>query len=641
MNPNPTTRPWLFFLITLAIVLAFGWFQKSAREKIEANTMKNAAQQSNTNPNLRPATRVTSEGLVHCEIPAMGSVFVIKIDSPLKLALNLIQKTIVDLKSLESIISSWKPGSEIYLLNARAGVSPVSVSTPTFELLSLAKDLHKQTQGKFDITIGPLWDLWPFKDPAAPLPLRADLDRALRLVDARKLQLDSEKRTAFLPVKGMKVNLGAIGKGYAAKKIIQSFQNSGIKNAAVSAGGDLFLLGQKYSGPWVVEIGHPRWKRSRLDKFLAGNIAVATSADSQRFILRHGKRYGHILDPANGFPAQKAQSVTILCKDPVRADAFATAAFVMGAQKALAWVETLEDTEGLFVDHQGKITRSSGWKDLAQKIQEPALPEVSEKHSRKKPNQENQKAPWGHLNPDLPGIIRDMIPMVTVPGGEFLSGPEKQKKSLPDFKIDITEVSNAQYKRFLKDLASESHEFCHPQEPQSKDHTPRYFKEFRPRLFLSSVAHKLAPFQLDTFRKDDHPVVGVDWWDAYAYARWAGKRLPTQIEWEKASRGPAGNLWPWGNVWNYKKSNTGGEKWGEKDGYIYSAPTTSFPAGASPYGCQNMGGNVAEWTQDGKTSGGSSKSNPSEVCGSSSISRNPDFRSFSLGFRCASSGGRS
>ncbi len=235
------------------------------------------------------------------------------------------------------------------------------------------------------------------------------------------------------------------------------------------------------------------------------------------------------------------------------------------------------------------------------------------------------------------------------------------------FAIDRYEVTNAQYRRFLEAVKAQGDQtWRHPDQPAGKDHTPRYWREYNPLLRNASyraLAQYGAP---DLFTADNKPVVGVDWFDAYAYARWAGKRLPTEVEWELAARGTDGRLWPWGNVWKWGLANIGGEKFGsdvnakgyEKDGFIYAAPVGSFAAGRSPYGCDDMAGNVAEWCADwyqpdiarqveqnsprGPSTGtervirgGSSQNMASAVRCAARARHEPEFRSFTLGFRCA------
>ena len=238
------------------------------------------------------------------------------------------------------------------------------------------------------------------------------------------------------------------------------------------------------------------------------------------------------------------------------------------------------------------------------------------------------------------------------------------------FAIDRHEVTNAQYRRFLAERSGPgAHAGCHPDEPPGKDHTPRYWREYNPLLRDGEHA-KTSPFTASTFTADDMPVVGVDWFDAFAYAAWAGKRLPTEAEWECAARGAEGRRWPWGDEWKWGLANIGGEKRGcdvpgggfEKDGFIYPAPVGSFPAGRSPFGCDDMAGNVAEWCADwygaeyyaecsaaspadnprGPTEGkqrvvrgGSSRNLPSAVRGAARAAHEPEFRTFTLGFRCA------
>ena len=238
---------------------------------------------------------------------------------------------------------------------------------------------------------------------------------------------------------------------------------------------------------------------------------------------------------------------------------------------------------------------------------------------------------------------------------------------LKAFALDRHEVTNAQYRRFLAAVAQEGDErWRHPAQPAGKDHTPRYWRTYNP-LLNDPAYRSLAQFGApETFAADDKPVVGVDWFDAHAYAIWAGKRLPSEAEWELGARGPDGRLWPWSNEWKWGLANIGGEKFGtdvparghEKDGFIYPAPVGSLPGGRSPFGCDDMAGNAAEWCADwyvADTSrtggpvdprgpdtgterairGGSSQNMASGVRCAVRYHHEPEYRSFNLGFRCA------
>jgi formylglycine-generating enzyme len=251
---------------------------------------------------------------------------------------------------------------------------------------------------------------------------------------------------------------------------------------------------------------------------------------------------------------------------------------------------------------------------------------------------------------------------------DWRHGDERPARTvrMRSFAIDRGEVTNARYRRFLEEVREHGDEaWRHPDQPEGKDHTPRYWREYNP-LLQSATYRRVVPFDEKTFTADDKPVVGVDWFDAFAFAKWAGKRLPTEAEWELAARGTDGRRWPWGNEWDWGLCNIGGEKKGldistrgsEKDGYIYAAPVGTYPKGDSPFGCADMAGNVAEWCADwyraeayadapdenppGPESGtqrvirgGSSQRGPSSVRCAARASYEPDFRNFTLGFRCA------
>ncbi|MBI2378185.1 MAG: SUMF1/EgtB/PvdO family nonheme iron enzyme [Deltaproteobacteria bacterium] len=207
------------------------------------------------------------------------------------------------------------------------------------------------------------------------------------------------------------------------------------------------------------------------------------------------------------------------------------------------------------------------------------------------------------------------------------------------FFIDRVEVTNESYGRFLASGAAQTHTHCNGDEPPGKDHTPRYWREYRPPAFLAGPAAGLAPFREQTFRDPAHPVVGIDFFDASAFARWAGKRLPAPDEWALACGGGA-RTWAFGSVWDPKRVNSGGELQGEIDGYVYSAPADSFPKGASVFGALHMSGNVAEWTDSRSGNGpeavvgGSSRGSATSVRCAAQERRETSFRSFDAGFRC-------
>lgn len=565
------------------------------------------------------------------EVAMMGTSVVFVVEGEPAAARTAIAAAEQRLRELEETISEWKPGSEISRLNGRAGLAPVKVGPDSMALLKLAKQFAAETDGAFDVTIGPVWDLWPFRNRERALPTDAELAQALKLVGCTRLELDEAAGTARLPTPGMRVNLGAIGKGYAARLACEVIRSHGFTHVAVSAGGDLCLAGRKQTGPWIVGIEHPLYPGQYIERFAAGDGGVATSGNAQRFVIRDGKRYGHILDPRTGQPVSHCLSVTVVCADAAAADAYATAVFVMGPDKGMAWVEAREGVEALIVDADSGVQRSSGWSRVAHSV---AAAQQS------KPPDENPVTPAtpSRTTPVTGlGVLAGRVVLgetVLVPSGPYLLGDERVATELPAYRMDKFEVTNRQYAAFLEAIREDPAEFDHPAQPRGKDHTPRYWTEFRPPLFRQSGAAALAPFDEKTFRDPDRPVVGVDWWDACAYARWAGKRLPTAQEWQAAARGTDGRLWPWGNEWDYARANTGGEKWGEKDGHIYAAPASAFLNGASPWGCLNMAGNVAEWTQEGFVVGGSSNSNPTHARCAARELREPEYRSFDIGFRC-------
>jgi thiamine biosynthesis lipoprotein len=347
-------KKWSIFFIVLAVALTYGLV---LRDKAPIDHVEQVPPPISA-PLYAPAEDGPAE-LVKREVVLMGSQFVFAVDAPRQQALAAITAVTARLRKLEAEISSWKPGSDVYRLNDNAGQF-IKVGADTLTLLQLSQQVYVETGGAFEITIGAVWDLYPFREPNAPLPGAEQIAAQLKFVGADRIALHLDESQAMVPV-GMKVNLGGIGKGYAAQIAIELMQDMGIQNAAVSAGGDVSLMGQKRSGPWVIRIENPLWQGQTIEQFALQGRSVATSGNTQRYIVRKGKRYGHLINPLTGRPAEGTQSATVITENPALADAYATAVLVKGPAEGMQWVNGRVGVEALIIDDNGRVTRSTGW----------------------------------------------------------------------------------------------------------------------------------------------------------------------------------------------------------------------------------------------------------------------------------------
>jgi len=374
---NASLKSWALFSTVLFVTLIYGLELRGRGNQQEV--ARDGAGQPLSDPIIVRREEKPDDGLhseVRREVVLMGSQFVFIVDAPRLQALTAISEAAAAIKALESRLSSWKPNSDISRLNEYAGRQPVKVSEETRRLLELAQNISGKTNGAFDVTVGAVWNIWPFRNRYAEIPSQPLIEHHLGLVDAASMVIDDDTGTAYLPQKGMSVNLGGIAKGYAAYIAIKTMKKSGIRHAAVSAGGDLYLSGRKRSGPWLVELEHPRWPGRYIDRFSAGDVAVATSGDAKQYVEKNGRRYGHIIDPRTGKPANDCQNVTIVTRSATEADAYATAVYVMGLEQGMQWVEKQQGVEALIVDREGRIHRSSGWLGLTRNLQSSNREEV-------------------------------------------------------------------------------------------------------------------------------------------------------------------------------------------------------------------------------------------------------------------------
>lgn len=298
------------------------------------------------------------EAMVNVAYSAMGTriLFQAWTNQPER-ARGAFEAAMAEFRRLEDLHSNWRPNSDVSRLNARAGVEPVSVSEETIELLELAKAMHRTTRGKFDVTFGALSDLWRFDhDQDNRIPDAEVVKARLPLVDASRLQYDRRRGEAFLPVEGMTVHFGGIGKGYAVDRAVEVLRGRGLENFMIQAGGDLFASGQRGSRPWRVGIRDPRGPPDRF--FAMAEVedrTFSTSGDYERFFVKDGVRYHHILDPHTGRPARGVRSVTVLAPRAVLADVLSTAVFVLGPESGMDLVESLPGVAAVMVTEDNRV----------------------------------------------------------------------------------------------------------------------------------------------------------------------------------------------------------------------------------------------------------------------------------------------
>jgi thiamine biosynthesis lipoprotein len=265
-----------------------------------------------------------------------------------------------EMRRIENIMSRRLEGSAVWEVNQAAGVKGVVVSHDLISVIQVGLQASHLSTGAFDVTLGSLIGLWARCWKEDRLPSKKEVEAARRLVGYEDLEVDEEKRTLFLKRRGMELALGGIAKGYAVDQACRVLQGLGFRDFIINAGGDLRTGGTKFGSPWVVGIQNPRDKSKIIARMRIQESAIATSGDYERYFVKDGVRYHHILDPVTGFPARDCQSVTILSNELIWADALATAVFVLGPTRGISLVETLPETEAMIVDQNGRFVLSTG-----------------------------------------------------------------------------------------------------------------------------------------------------------------------------------------------------------------------------------------------------------------------------------------
>ncbi|MFP4056090.1 MAG: FAD:protein FMN transferase [Candidatus Brocadiia bacterium] len=300
----------------------------------------------------------------------MGTYMAVTVYAPGREAgLRAIEAAFQRVEEVEAATSTWREDSDVSKLNRAAGSPPMAVSEHLWVPLRRAVEIAEETRGAFDPTVGPVVALWRRSWRTGKRPGDEEIAAARALVDYRSVECAPDAPRVRLAKAGQRLELSGIGKGYAVAQAIEALQAHGIRAALVDAGGDIYGVGAPPGREgWLIGVRDPSRRGKILPRpILLRDRAVATSGDYEQFGMVDGRRYSHILDPRTGRPVEDMTSVTVVAADPMTADAYATAASVMGVEQALAFAEKREEVEMLIMyrrDGELATARSSGFERL-------------------------------------------------------------------------------------------------------------------------------------------------------------------------------------------------------------------------------------------------------------------------------------
>lgn len=284
----------------------------------------------------------------------------------------------------ENLLSRTREGSDIWKINHASG-APVTVAPETAALLQQALSYCEETGGAADITIAPLSDLWDFSsesllsdsapsgDPAQKntghaIPSQAQLQELLPHVDYHTVQIDGNTVTLADPSAAL--DLGCIAKGYIADRLKEYLKEQGVMSAVINLGGNILTLGEKPDGsPFRLGIQKPFAETGTPISVLSvSDASLVSSGVYERYFEADGKRYHHLLNTNTGMPEQNGLlSVTVLSEHSADGDMLSTACFLLGLEKGMAYIESLPDTEAVFITEDYELHPSSGLSGLLQK----------------------------------------------------------------------------------------------------------------------------------------------------------------------------------------------------------------------------------------------------------------------------------
>lgn len=282
---------------------------------------------------------------------------------------DVLQLAVDRISELADKVTTNEPGSEMDKINQAAGIEAVDVSADVFPLVKMASEYSAVTNGGFDYAIGPVTDLWRIGFDDARVPEPAEIEEVLPLVNHEWIEIDEENQTVFLKESEMKIDLGAIAKGYIADEVKKVFLDNGVTTAIIDLGGNVVVMGDspnREGTGFNVGVQDPFDSRGTYVAAInLRNQSIVTSGIYERYIEQDGEVYHHLMNPETGYPFEnELASVTIISEESIDGDALSTVAFGFGLEAGLEYVNNYENIEGIFITKEREVYTTDGLSEV-------------------------------------------------------------------------------------------------------------------------------------------------------------------------------------------------------------------------------------------------------------------------------------
>src|SRR5215510_4849987 len=282
----------------------------------------------------------------------MGTSFEIYLYSPNgERASELFEEAFDEIERVEEALSNYRSSSELSRINAQAADTPVVTDPEVFALLARSIDYSRRTDGAFDVTVGKLMKAWGFFRGAGHYPSDEELARAIGQTGWQNVRLEHQTRSVYFLKRGLELDLGGIGKGYALDRVATLLREAGVKAALISSGSSsIYAIGAPPGkAGWSVRVPDPLDRTRTILTVSLKDQSLSTSGSYEKFFRLNGRTYCHIMDPRTGRPVEGILQTTVIAREATDSDALSTSVFVMGPEQSMKLLDKIAGAAAVFV----------------------------------------------------------------------------------------------------------------------------------------------------------------------------------------------------------------------------------------------------------------------------------------------------